>query len=114
MIYRKHDIYRKENIQNIIMDKLGLEDPLEVKTVSSNGDTNRKTNCISVLLFVALTNLKKRKKTCKIQANEKLPECTFAKISSRSQWNSKSFKISVAEKMFLPKLPKHQRKNREN
>lgn len=62
MIYRKHDIYRKENIQNIIMDKLGLEDPLEVKTVSSNGDTNRKTNCISVLLFVALTNLKKSKK----------------------------------------------------
>lgn len=114
MIYRKHDIYRKENIQNIIMNKLGLEDPLEVKIVPSNGDTNKKTNWISVLLFVALTSLKKRKKTCQIQANGKLPEFTFAKISSKSQWNSKSFKISVAEKVFLPKLPKHQRKNREN
>lgn len=67
------------------MNKLRLEDPLEVKTVSSNGDTNSKTNFISVLLFVALRNLKKRKKTCKIQANEKLPEFTLAKISSKSQ-----------------------------
>lgn len=44
------------------MKKLGLEDPFEVKIVSSSGGANSKTNCISEILFVALKFLKKRKK----------------------------------------------------